>query len=334
MNNTLTDNNARIIKYNLSKNENYYSDHVFINNVSFYFFDTYNDYKKSLIFSDRKITKNIFSVSSELLSDISGEDSYIDSNVIRLSSGRNFALFVNKENNPVLSSDSLREAISLVIDTDTIISSGLKGYALNISSDKETAMTERIAEAKKILSSDFTVTDESGTIVLSENKTKKAVAIQLSILESSEFKNIAEIIKQNLAVLGINTEVVSYEEHDLVENTVRGRNFEVLLFGYQTDVHISDLYYFFHSSQTVDPGINISNFSNSDADKLILNLRKNISDTDREEQSAELHDLIVSDHTYIPLYSPDYLYIMDSRIQNFNITTLNSRESRFQNIAN
>jgi ABC-type transport system substrate-binding protein len=317
----------------LLKNKKYYAEELFIDKVSFYFFENYSDYKKSLIFSDKKIIKNIFSVSYDLLSDISGDVSYLKSSTISLESGRNFALFINPKNSSYLISKPLRKAISLVINSDNIIEKTLQGHGQNISSFQDLTTSDKISEAKKILSADFTFTNESGKNILISNKSKEVVNIELSILDSSEFRNIAKLIQEDLEVLGIGIDVISYSESDLIENAVRGREFEMLLFGYQTDVSLADTYYLFHSSQISDPGINISNFSNSTADNLILDLRKNIDDADRFEKTKELYDLIISESAYIPLYSPNYIYVMDSRIQNFSMKTINSREDRFRNFA-
>jgi len=210
----------------------------------------------------------------------------------------------------------------------------LGGYATDISDNGNTSMSERIATAKKLLEKNFTLKNKDGKNILTNTKTKKPVQVKLAILESVEFKSIAKQIELNLSLLGIDVVTTSYEENELVGNIIRDRNFEILLFGYQTDIINPDMYYFFHSSQTSDPGMNIAGFANTEADKLILELRKNIPQEDREEKLEKLEKLIISDYSYIPLYSPDFIYIMDSRIKNFSKKALHSREERFDSIAN
>ncbi len=318
----ITNNDGKIVKYNLRKNNNYWGGKVFIENILFYFFDNYDDYKKSLIFSNRKIVKNIFSVSSQIIPNISTKKSFLNYNIVELNSSRNFALFINEKNNPLLSDLSLRKAISLAIDTDGIIKNSLNNYAKNISTNINTSWEDRVIDAK-ILKNKSSVSKE-----------KTPVQINLAILNSEEFKNIAQNIKKNLSDIGIEIVITSHSESDLIKEVIRDRNFEILLFGYQTDIVNPDLYYFFHSSQKSDPGINIASFSNKIADKLIMDLRKNISDIERAEKLEKLREIITSDYLYIPLYSPSFIYVMDYRLKNFHKKSLNYREERFQDIMN
>jgi ABC-type transport system substrate-binding protein len=132
--------------------------------------------------------------------------------------------------------------------------------------------------------------------------------------------------------LGIKLYISYFSEDFLANSIIRNRDFDILLFGYQTNIH-PDLYYFFHSSQIDDPGINISGINNNELDKHILKLRTEISDEDTSITYQKINKLILQDYSFIPIYSPFFVYTMDSRVNNFKKTIINSREERFSNIS-
>ncbi len=340
--NITRDNFGKIKKYELEKNIHYFKKSPFVDFVSFYFFDNYKDYKNSLIFSDRKLIKNIFSVSPGFVGDFSSSDSYLKSNILKINSTKNFGIFVNK-NNSTLSKDPIRFAIALVVNKDNVVENILNSYAkksfsvvphLSFSKIEEKSNLEKIAEAQKILTkSDFILEENNGKKILKDKETKKEIVLEMSVLDSDEFKKIAESIKNDLEKIGIKLEITKYSESDLLYSVARNRDFDLLLYGYQTDI-LPDLYYFYHSSQISDPGINISGFSNKEADKILLDLRKNIPAEDRKKLLERLQKLILADNTFVPLYSPYYIYILDSRVHNFNKKILNTASERFVAIEN
>jgi peptide/nickel transport system substrate-binding protein len=331
---------GKIQKYILEKNTKNYKKNIYIDKIIFYFFDNSEQYKESLLFKNKRVVKNIANVDPKIIESLSSKKSFTKHTIEKISTPRIFGLFLNQESNGFLKNGILRKAISEVVDKNNITSNSLGGYAKKANSpifNFEYQDTEQDIEKtkKKLLKNNFTfVEKKDGKIVLMENKKNlpaKPVIINLTTIDSEEFISIAKNIKKDLEKIGIALNITHYKEDILANSIVRNRNFEILLFGYHTDIN-PDFYYLFHSSQITDPGINISNLKNTLLDKYLLELRKKTTVERKDILFGKIHEIIMSKNTFIPIYSPYFTYIMDSRIKNFNKKIINSREERFLNI--
>lgn len=326
---------GKIKKYILVKNPNYFEDQPFISELNLVFFDNLEDYKQSLLYTNRKIIKNIFSISPETVFDFANDDTYLKYDIKNLKSTRVFGLFLNPKNT-FLSSEKVRKAISLIVDRNKIVDEAMFGYGTKTDSpiyfDTYTETKSNKEEIDKILKDVGYVFDsESESLV--NTKTKKALEINLSVLNSEEFEVIAEDIALDLSEYGIKTNIVTFTDADLINNVIRPRGFDMVLYGYQTSI-IPDYYFLFHSTQTEDPQINISGTNNKKIDEAVSKLREVIPQTEKEKMYNTIKEQIQTENLFIPLYSPNYIYITDKRIKGIGNNILNSREIRFTDIKN
>jgi ABC-type transport system substrate-binding protein len=329
---------GKIIRYELEKKENYYKDDIFVDKIKIHFFDNYEDYQKSLLFTDKKAIKNIASVDFNLISNISSSKSYLEPEVKKIKTPKVFGLFMGKNYNNNLSKKSLRKAISQIINKKNITQNILNNYAVELDSifphleEKERVIVNlddnKNTSLELLKNSDFKLNDQG---ILINKKSKKPIELTISTLKNEEFKKVAESIKKDLSKIGIKINIILYEENKLINEVIRNRDFEILLYGYQLDIE-PDPYYLFHSSQIQDPGINIASISNKKIDQLLADLRKNLELTERHHKEKELNKLILEDYSFIPLYNPYFIYIIDGRIKNFQKNILNTPEERFADI--
>ncbi len=334
-------NSAKIRKYELVKNENYYKDKVFIDNLNIYFFDNYEKYQKSLLFSDRKSLKAISAPDIYKMGELGSEKSFLEKKIYKIKNPKVFGIFLGKNYNKNLSDISLREVIAHSIDRKKIVNEVLRGYAQEADNIFPIILSEGINNGesevdekggknrKKEEKLKNYFLDDGGYLI--NQRTKKAVSLKIATLKGEEFEKVAQEIQSDLRKIGINTEITLYEEGDLINNLIRGREFEILIYGYQVDLD-PDFYYLFHSSQVSDPGINIAGINDKKVDELLLELRKKMEDEERLEKMKKLNDLILKDYSFIPLYQPDYIYLTDARIRNFQRELVNSPEERFVDI--
>ncbi len=329
---------GKIKQYILEANRKYFNGKILPEQVYFHYFDNENEYRQSLLFSNRQVVKNISAISPTKVDLFAGNQSYVEKNVRMLALPTIFSLFLGKNYNSNLSNKDLRQAISLVINRNNITENILQGYAKPLLSidlqytenyQDEAELANNLTKAKEILKKSIFKFNEAGQLINSKNK--KLVEFNLAIVNSSEFKKIAQSIKADLAKIGIKINIISYPENELISEVIRNRNFELLFYGYQLKLN-PDYYYIFHSSQKNDPGINIAEISNSTIDKILLELRKKISTEERQEKMTELNKLVLTDYSFIPLYQPYFVYIMDARIKNFNKNILNSVSDRLNNL--
>ena len=69
-----------------------------------------------------------------------------------------------------------------------------------------------------------------------------------------------------------------------------------------------DLFYFWHSSQKFDPGINLALYQNAKVDSLIENLQEESDQEKRKGDLREVATLIKEDYPAIFLFSQDYFH--------------------------
>lgn len=332
---------GKILKYNLERNKEQLFNKTFINNIIFYFFDNYQSYQKSSIFGNKKIIKNIPNTNINLIEKLSSKESYKYSIIEKVAIPRTFGLFLNKQSSSFLENKVLRKAISEIIDRNKITRVALRGNAQEATSpifnfQKET-LEKSLKDIKKdLVEGEFTLVekDELNPILMENKKNlpSQPVIITLTTIDSEELISVSKNIKEDLKKIGITLNILSYKEDILANSIIRNRDFEMLLFGYETNIN-PDLYYFFHSSQISDPGINISETRNTSLDTEILELRKNKTKTQKDSIYKKVDNIISKEYSFIPLYSPYFIYIMDRRVKNFKQNIIGSREERFSNIS-
>jgi peptide/nickel transport system substrate-binding protein len=157
--------------------------------------------------------------------------------------------------------------------------------------------------------------------------------LTLVTVDQDKMKEIANILKNQWAKIGVDLQIQVYSPSDLEQEYIKPRNYDMLLFGEVLGA-IPDPFPFWHSSQIKDPGLNLALYSNSSADSLLEENRK-LSDVDqRKEKLEELQDIIIKDMPAIFLFSPDYYYFTSPEIEGVTSKKLADPSKRFVDIEN
>jgi ABC-type transport system substrate-binding protein len=144
----------------------------------------------------------------------------------------------------------------------------------------------------------------------------------------------AQMIKEQWEKQGIKVEIKTIDGTE-IKKVIRERDFDLLLFGERLG-GIPDLIPFWHSSQRIDPGLNLSFYENTKADGLMEKARR-YSDYTNPERTKTLEDLqnvIIADAPSIFLYTTDYLYLMNKNIKGFETDKIIEPSKRFVNVEN
>jgi len=144
----------------------------------------------------------------------------------------------------------------------------------------------------------------------------------------------ANLIKEQWGKQGIKVEIQTVSEND-IKKVIRERNFDLLLFGEKLG-GIPDPIPFWHSSQRVDPGLNLSLYQNDKADSLMEKTRKysDATDINRISTLQDLQNIITSDAPAIPLFTTDYLYLINKNIKGVLTQKIVEPSKRFTDISN
>ena len=95
-----------------------------------------------------------------------------------------------------------------------------------------------------------------------------------------------------------------------------------------------DLYPFWHSTQINDPGLNLSEYQNKNADQLLKDARETLDDQTKTQDYEKLQDTILTDAPALFLYNPDYLYWVSEKVKGIDTTKIVDPAKRFENITN
>ena len=152
--------------------------------------------------------------------------------------------------------------------------------------------------------------------------------ISLSTVEQPLLVQTAEILKNQWNQLGIEVEIKNLDITTLTRDILRKRDFEALLFGEVLGL-IPDPYPFWDSSQKGELGLNLANWENKKADKLLEENRKSLDSAKLEE----FQNLLIEDAPTVFLYNPDYLCFISKEIKGVNERVIADPSKRFSNIS-
>ena len=164
---------------------------------------------------------------------------------------------------------------------------------------------------------------------------KKTIPLSLTLttVNKQPLEEIADIVKANLEKIGFQITIEKKSIVDLENHAIKPRNYEVLLFGEVLGA-IPDPFPFWHSSQKKDPGLNITEYHNPQADKLLEEARTTLDNKKAEESLEKFQNILLNDMPAVFLVKPDIIYALSKRIKGFDATEIVNPSKRFAGIEN
>jgi len=197
-----------------------------------------------------------------------------------------------------------------------------------------------VTEFQKKYLSDAKPTGETGAgtrkklneLCLTTPQNSQPLKFILVTINQPQLLKVANLLKDYWQKLGVTVEINAVSLTDL-KPIIKNRSYDALLYG-QALGFGTDLYPFWHSSQKIDPGLNLSFYENKDLDKLLKDLRET-TDEEIKKQKLELaQNMIVNDSPALFLYNPDYVYWASDKIKGIDTTKIIDPAKRFSNINN
>jgi peptide/nickel transport system substrate-binding protein len=257
---------------------------------------------------------------------------------------RVFGVFFNQSQNAALADKSVRQALDMSVDRNAIVRAVLSGYGtpisgplpagMSASSSAPIATSSNIANAQTLLEKNGWKRDSATGIYQYQKKGSKTVtplAFDIYTADTPDLKQAAELVKDSWAKIGADVGVKVFESSDLYQSVIRPRKYDALLFG-ELIGKDRDLYAFWHSSQRSAPGLNVSMYANSKADKLLEQIRTTSSDSARASEYAQFEQQVRSDIPAIFLYSPDFIYAVPKALQGLELGELTVPSDRFDSV--
>lgn len=332
-----------ISSYELTSFKKFILGEPYIQTVTLHFYSNEEDLIRAL---GDGIVDQISSI-TPLNADILKERNYqIESAMLP----RIFGLFFNQNQNQLFTNKVIVNAINQAIDKDKIIREVLYGYGVSIESpippnmiayqklEKENNIPreEILKNIENSLAKDGWVKNADGFLqktVTDKNKKKTITPLQFSIStgNAEELTKTAELIKQDLSVVGIKVDIKTFEVGNLNQSVIRPRKYDALLFG-QIINHESNLFAFWHSSQRKDPGLNIAMYTNAKVDKILEDAFITLDEQARIKKYIQFENEIKKDMPSIFLYSPNFIYVIPQNLKGLSIDHITSPSDRFLNI--
>ena len=162
-------------------------------------------------------------------------------------------------------------------------------------------------------------------------KNKKELKIVLTTVDRLENIKVAQIIQKFWQDIGIKVDLKIIDPKNIQEEAIETRDYEALFYGKNVGFD-PDPYPFWHSSQASYPGLNLSLYSNKQADQLLEEARKNSDLKQRESKYFKFQDILIEDLPAIFLYNPTNTYIINKKIKGVDVAQIVNPADRFIDI--
>ncbi len=321
-----------LVSYHLIRNQYYHREGPYIKNINFVFFETGEELRAAW---RRGAIEGFNPASVEIPEEISKTKSKLHA----LTTPRVFGIFFNQKRAPGLDDLRVRQAIAHAIQKNAIVellsSQGavITDFPLPWIPPDDPIRYGYDPNRSASLLADAGWIDENGDGIR-EKKIKKETKELRFTLSTSDWQNLvsaAELIKTQLEAIGIGITIEKKPFLELESTVIRPREFDLLLFG-QVYGYEPDPFAFWHASQSKDPGLNITAYVNSRADKLLEETRSTADPKERAQKFKELSALLQKDLPAVFLYTQLYLYIFPNDIQGAEFDKIVLPADRFNEI--
>lgn len=308
--------NGDLKDYYLSTNQDYYGKTPYIKTIDFKFFVDYDTAIKAL--NDNQVN-GLSYLPLDYRESLLARDSL---NLHELVQPKIIALFFNSTKNKILSDKDVRVALASAIDKEQMIKEIFFGTYQRIDGP---ILPNNFAYNDAITKYNY---NPDGAITTIKNK---PVELALTVIDTGNNMVVADKIKNYWEAVGVKVTLRAVSS-DQASNIIRDRDFEVLLYGESVGGD-PDVYAFWHSSQTGLRGLNLANYNNPTADKLLVEARENSNTDERIEKYKAFQEAVTADLPAIFLYSPTYTYVQDQGVHGFSGTMVVEPADRFSNIS-
>lgn len=162
---------------------------------------------------------------------------------------------------------------------------------------------------------------------------KEHLSFNLITVDEEEMEKLANLLKEQWKRIGVDLKVQFVPLTTLERDYIKERNYEMILFGESLGL-IPDPFPFWHSTQKKYPGLNLSLYQSKEADNILEEIRKTDDKEKRMELYKELNDTLKKDLPAIFLYSPNYLYFVNKKMEGISLKIIRDPSKRFCDTSN
>lgn len=238
---------------------------------------------------------------------------------------------------PAFEDVEVRRALQHGLDREALITAVLAGQALPVDSpimrDLWAYVSDPDAYAFDLVRAEALL-DDAGWLRTKEGREREGVPLQFTLATSDDptQSRVAQEIARQWGELGIQVDVQASGVSQFTEEVLLPRQFDAALRTISPPGPDPDPYPFWHSTQALDKGLNLANFSNRDADRLLENARLTPSVGERAEEYRAFQEIFAQELPAILLSTPTYQYVVRSDVQGMSPGLLFDLSSRFYDV--
>lgn len=303
-------------EYRLVVNDDYYGQKPYLKNINFNFFVNYQEAVKALNGNQiMGLSYLPFNLRPELLAQNSLK-------LHELAQPQIVALFFNRDKNKTLADKDVRIALALALDKNQIIREIFSDVYRPVDGP---ILKESFAYNQAIKKYDYA--PETAVSVIKD----KPLTTVLTAVDVGSNVAVAEKIKAYWEKAGVKIELKAVSTEQAAD-IIKGRDFEILLYGEAVGGD-PDVYAFWHSSQSGAKGLNLANYNNPTADKLLTEARATANLDERVAKYKKFQEIVTDDLPAIFLYSPIYTYAQSNNLNGFSGTMVVEPADRFSSVS-
>lgn len=163
-------------------------------------------------------------------------------------------------------------------------------------------------------------------------KDGKPLRLELLTNDGARRVALANAIGVQLRSHGVEVAVRAMGPSDLLRDHINPRAFDLLLFGWQTDID-PDPYGGWHTSQVASGGRNVAGFHDEAADKLLQDARLTLDTTERRDLYQQFLTRFVDLAPSVVIAYPRRLYVQPEALQGATPAVLFEPASRFHDVT-
>lgn len=318
----------------LSTNNKYYQGSPYLSQIVFKFYDDYDGLINAYQGKEIQALGFVPFDQKAFLATTNKTNQY------RLNLPQYQAVFFNLAKNPSLNQKAVRQALWLATNRDPIINDAYFGNAapafgpileggLGFNPDIAKTIHNNLDEAGQILNKAGWVLDPATNV---RTKSKKPLEFTLVTSNNTAINvKVGQILQSQWSRLGIKVNLNIVDAKDLEQNYLRPRNFDAIIIDENVGVD-PDPYPFWGSSQSHEPGLNISGFSDAEADKLLTQARQTTDPKIRIKNYQRFQQIINDQLPAIFLVRSLYIYNVPKNLQGLNLNNIIAPSERFLDV--
>lgn len=335
------DKKGSIRSYTLKRNDDYYAQAPYIEELTFKF------YPDAIALQEALANKNVEGAS--VVGYEAREDIASNRNVelVEPFLPREIILYFNQTVNTTLKDVVVRQAIQQAIDKSTLVASiyGESARVIHaqilpsqVGYDESLVNTYDPSAANTLLTdAGYTLEEDSNIRLLksslqSEEEPEKTLDLTLTSPDLPDTRLVAQMIQRDLRRIGIEVKLNFISPELIAIDVIAPRDFELLLAPIMFEAD-PDPYTFWHSSQSKESGLNLVGYSNSEVDILLTDARALTDTAARAEKYKAFQALLTKDVPAMYLYQSTYGYALPKKVQHPEIENIVIPSDRFADIV-